>query len=67
MTGTQFTHLIWSRMQSLTTHIRSIYFYDSGGICLEFAAWAREIDPKRDVVHAPVDAQGHWPDREPAE
>jgi len=41
-----------------TTFVRSIYFFDPDGILLEFAAWTRDLDPKRDVTHAPVDASG---------
>ena len=41
-----------------TTFVRSIYFFDPDGICLEFAAWTRVIDPKIDVKHEPVDASG---------
>jgi catechol 2,3-dioxygenase-like lactoylglutathione lyase family enzyme len=44
---------------SPSTFVRSIYFYDPDGICLEFAAWTRPLDPKIDVKHEPVDAQGH--------
>ena len=52
-----------------TTFVRSIYFYDPDGICLEFAAWTRVLDPKGDATHEPVDAQGHKKARklEPAE
>lgn len=50
------------RQVSLTvtpsTFVRSIYFYDPDGICLEFAAWTRALDPKIDVQHEPVDAKG---------
>jgi catechol 2,3-dioxygenase-like lactoylglutathione lyase family enzyme len=42
-----------------STFVRSIYFFDPDGICLEFAAWTRALDPKRDVLHEPVDAEGH--------
>jgi catechol 2,3-dioxygenase-like lactoylglutathione lyase family enzyme len=49
-----------------TTFVRSIYFFDPDGICLEFAAWTREIDPRRDVLHEPVDALGRKRAREPA-
>jgi catechol 2,3-dioxygenase-like lactoylglutathione lyase family enzyme len=47
-----------------STFVRSIYFFDPDGVCLEFAAWMREIDPKHDAIHAPVDAQGrkHTPE-----
>ena len=41
-----------------STFVRSIYFFDPDGICLEFAAWTRQLDPKVDVKHEPVDAQG---------
>lgn len=41
-----------------TTFVRSIYFFDPDGICLEFAAWTRPLDPTRDVAHEPVNAKG---------
>lgn len=41
-----------------TTFVRSIYFFDPDGICLEFAAWTRALDPKVDAVLEPVDATG---------
>jgi catechol 2,3-dioxygenase-like lactoylglutathione lyase family enzyme len=50
-----------------TTFVRSIYFFDPDGICLEFAAWTRTIDPKIDVKHEPVDASGKKRAKEPAE
>jgi len=50
-----------------TTFVRSIYFFDPDGICLEFAAWTRALDPKIDAVHEPVDATGKKKVREPAE
>lgn len=37
--------------------VRSVYFFDPDGICLELAAWTREFD-ERDVRHAPVRADG---------
>ena len=43
---------------SPTTFVRSIYFFDPDGICLEFAAWTRALDPKVDAKHEPVDAEG---------
>ena len=43
---------------SPSTFVRSIYFFDPDGICLEFAAWTRPSDPKHDVKHEPVDAKG---------
>ncbi len=50
-----------------TTFIRSIYFFDPDGVLLEFAAWTRELDPKRDALHEPVGADGKKRVREPAE
>lgn len=41
-----------------TTFVRSIYFFDPDGICLEFAAWTRALDPKIDATSEPVDAMG---------
>jgi catechol 2,3-dioxygenase-like lactoylglutathione lyase family enzyme len=41
-----------------TTFVRSIYFFDPDGICLEFAAWTRALDPAIDATHEPVDATG---------
>jgi catechol 2,3-dioxygenase-like lactoylglutathione lyase family enzyme len=49
---------------SPTTFVRSIYFFDPDGVCLEFAAWTRPLDPKIDVQHEPVDASGHKRTRE---
>lgn len=43
---------------SPSTFVRSVYFFDPDGICLEFAAWTRALDPKVDVRHEPVDANG---------
>lgn len=50
-----------------TTFVRSIYFFDPDGICLEFAAWTRALDPARDVEHVPMDAKGRRRAREPAQ
>ena len=50
-----------------TTFVRSIYFFDPDGICLEFASWTRVIDPKIDVKHEPVDANGKKRAMQPAE
>ena len=50
-----------------TTFIRSIYFFDPDGVCLEFAAWTRALDPARDVVHEPMDAHGQRRAAVPAE
>ena len=41
-----------------TTFVRSIYFFDPDGICLEFAAWTRPLDPARDVAQQPGNAKG---------
>ena len=37
--------------------VRSIYFSDPDGICLEFACWMRDFTPD-DVAHDPVNAEG---------
>ena len=44
---------------SPSTFVRSIYLFDPDGICLEIAAWTRVLDPKVEVRHEPVDAEGH--------
>lgn len=44
---------------SPTTFVRSVYFYDPDGICLEFASWTRALDPAKDATALPVDAEGH--------
>src|ERR1700742_5165225 len=41
-----------------STFVRSIYFFDPDGICLEFASWTRELDPKIDATADPVGADG---------
>jgi len=41
-----------------STFVRSIYFYDPDGICLEFASWTRELDPSYDAREDPVGADG---------
>lgn len=41
-----------------STFVRSIYFFDPDGICLEIAAWTRPLDPKVEVRHEPVGADG---------
>ncbi|WP_321490127.1 VOC family protein [uncultured Hyphomonas sp.] len=38
--------------------VRSVYFFDPDGICLEFAAWHRPLTPARDVIHDPVGEDG---------
>jgi len=37
--------------------VRSVYFFDPDGICLEFAAWTRGMDAD-DVAHDPMTADG---------
>ena len=37
--------------------VRSVYFFDPDGVCLEFAAWTKPLGPE-DVAHAPMNAQG---------
>jgi catechol 2,3-dioxygenase-like lactoylglutathione lyase family enzyme len=37
--------------------IRSIYFFDPDGVCLEFAAWTKVLNDS-DVAHDPVRADG---------
>ena len=37
--------------------VRSVYFFDPDGVCLEFAAWTRPLTD-RDVAHDPVHADG---------
>lgn len=39
------------------TFVRSVYFFDPDGICLEFAAWTAGFDTS-DVRHDPMDASG---------
>lgn len=38
-------------------YVRSVYFFDPDGICLEFAAWTKTFD-ESDVAHDPVQADG---------
>ncbi|HEY9092657.1 VOC family protein [Parasphingorhabdus sp.] len=38
-------------------YVRSVYFFDPDGVCLEFAAWTHVFDEK-DVAHDPVQADG---------
>jgi len=38
-------------------YVRSVYFFDPDGVCLEFAAWTAVFD-ERDVAHDPVEANG---------
>jgi catechol 2,3-dioxygenase-like lactoylglutathione lyase family enzyme len=38
-------------------YVRSVYFFDPDGICLEFAAWTKVFD-ESDVAHDPVQADG---------
>jgi catechol 2,3-dioxygenase-like lactoylglutathione lyase family enzyme len=37
--------------------VRSVYFFDPDGVCLEFACWTRAFDA-RDVAHEPMRADG---------
>lgn len=37
--------------------VRSIYFFDPDGICLELAAWTKDFDDS-DVAHDPMEADG---------
>jgi catechol 2,3-dioxygenase-like lactoylglutathione lyase family enzyme len=37
--------------------VRSVYFFDPDGVCLEFAAWTKTFD-ERDVAHDPMRADG---------
>ena len=37
--------------------VRSVYFFDPDGICLEFAAWTADFD-ESDVAHDPMMADG---------
>jgi catechol 2,3-dioxygenase-like lactoylglutathione lyase family enzyme len=37
--------------------VRSVYFFDPDGICLEFAAWTAGFD-ESDVAHEPMTAEG---------
>ncbi len=46
-----------SRTVNPGVFVRSVYFMDPDGICLEFACWMREFD-ESDVAHAPVNAAG---------
>jgi len=37
--------------------VRSVYFFDPDGVCLEFAAWTKDFD-ETDVAHDPMTAEG---------
>lgn len=37
--------------------VRSVYFFDPDGVCLEFASWTRVFGPS-DVAHDPLGADG---------
>jgi catechol 2,3-dioxygenase-like lactoylglutathione lyase family enzyme len=37
--------------------VRSVYFFDPDGVCLEFACWTKAFDA-RDVAHDPMRADG---------
>lgn len=38
--------------------VRSVYFFDPDGICLEFASWVGKPFTEDDVAHAPMTASG---------
>ena len=38
--------------------VRSVYFFDPDGICLEFACWVGKPFDANDVAHAPMTASG---------
>jgi catechol 2,3-dioxygenase-like lactoylglutathione lyase family enzyme len=37
--------------------VRSVYFFDPDGVCLEFAAWTKTFD-ESDIAHDPMTAEG---------
>jgi hypothetical protein len=37
--------------------VRSVYFFDPDGVCLEFACWTQVFDAS-DVAHDPMTADG---------
>ena len=37
--------------------VRSVYFFDPDGVCLEFAAWTKVFDDS-DIAHDPMTAEG---------
>ena len=39
-------------------YVRSVYFFDPDGVCLEFAAWTHQGFTDRDVRHDPATADG---------
>ncbi len=39
-------------------YVRSVYFFDPDGVCLEFAAWTK-VFTDEDVAHDPMQADGH--------
>lgn len=38
--------------------VRSVYFFDPDGVCLEFASWVGKPFDEDDVAHAPMTADG---------
>ncbi len=46
-----------SRDVHAKTFVRSVYFFDPDGVCLEFAAWTKPFDDT-DVAHDPMTAEG---------
>ncbi|MBB4632732.1 VOC family protein [Sphingosinicella soli] len=39
-------------------YVRSVYFFDPDGVCLEFAAWTHEGFTEADLAHDPARADG---------
>lgn len=39
-------------------YVRSVYFFDPDGVCLEFAAWTHNGFKDKDVAHDPATADG---------
>lgn len=46
-----------SRTVTDKVFVRSVYFFDPDGVCLEFASWTRAFD-ETDVAHDPMTANG---------
>jgi len=46
-----------SRTVTDKVFVRSVYFFDPDGVCLEFASWAKAFGPS-DVAHDPMTADG---------
>jgi catechol 2,3-dioxygenase-like lactoylglutathione lyase family enzyme len=43
-------------------YVRSVYFFDPDGVCLEFAAWTHQGFTDKDVCHDPATADGRRAD-----